>query len=294
MKYEFCLNPLSLPAENSDKADAFLNDIFIGIAGLYNHKNTVTLYSNEKLNNTEIADSYTYKDYKIKLIQEGDKDLAEFVFEIEDRSPFLEIVSDMIIEELTQYEMDVFEIPANAAEYDILKFACLHEAVLISLPTNPIWQKEIIPVKLRNTKTYHTNEIDVLNIFDQHVSHLYSKADWKAELPNIVFSGKFEKWYKDLHEKNQLHVTNLIKRAHKLNFTGTIEQTKKIQGSNKNIWEWRGGCPAFGKGRIRILYKPEGEKYYILLGFIKTTEELTGEIQAAETALDHITSSIRK
>jgi hypothetical protein len=294
MKYDFCLNPLCLPAENIDKANTFLNDIFIGIAGLYNNKTTITLYSNEKLNNTQLADGYTYKDYKIRLIQEGNKDLAGFVLEIEDRSPFLEMVSDVIIEELMQYEMNVFEIPANTAEYDILKFSCLHEAVLISLPTSPIWQKEAVPVKIKNTKTCHIDEIDVLNIFDHNVSHLYIKTNWKAELSNIVFSDKFENWYKNLHEKNKLHVANLIKRAHILNFTGTIEQTKKIHSSDKNIWEWRGGCPAFGKGRIRILYKPEGGKYYILLGFIKTTEELTGEIQAAETALNNRPSIPRK
>jgi hypothetical protein len=95
--------------------------------------------------------------------------------------------------------------------------------------------------------------------------------------------------FSTLDEKNQLHVSNLIRRACGLNFLGTIEQAKQIKGTKEKIWEWRGGCPHFGKGRIRILYYSTGGNHYILCCFIKTdNDDYTQEIHVAERVLEEM------
>jgi hypothetical protein len=285
MTYDFCLNPLSLPAEGAQKAFSFLNKIFVGIAAVCGDENAVLLYSNSILNNTQLAEGYTFNDYKNDLLIGTDHDLAFFVLGIEDKSPFLDKIPDKDTHEIMNYNLKIYDMPISAAESDILKYASLHNAILISLPTDRLWEKETLPVKLENIYTTIVDEVDLLNVFNDKVIHLSQEADWKGQLSNVVFSDDFIMWYNDLHEKNQLHVKNLLKRAYELKFRGTIEQTKEIKDTGDKIWEWRGGCPFCGKGRIRILYKPYQSKHLILIGFIKTSNDYTSEISIAEKAL---------
>jgi hypothetical protein len=287
MNYDFCLNPCSLPVNNISDANTYLNDIFVGIVELCDDNSQMSLYSNEQLNKTKITDSYTFYDYKMSLM-ENDRELADFVFNLEDRSPFLDFLSESEIMDIMKYNFTLFDLPLDSSEYDILKFACLKDAILISLPTNNLWINETIPVAIKNVKSGTTEKNDILNIYNSIVSHLKTEYDWKMELKNIVFSTVFDQWFVNLDEKNQLHVSNLLKRAFLINFHGTIEQTKIIRGSSKKIWEWRGGCPHFGKGRIRVLYASFSEKILILNGFIKSNNDYTGEVRIAEAMLEQL------
>jgi hypothetical protein len=291
MTYEFCLNPLSLPADTPDNANNFLKDIFTGIAGLPLANSVISLYSDKELDKTEISPGWTYYNFKYSLIDARELDLANFVFELEDKSPFLEFIRDEEFLKLTEYDMKLFNtIPMDGNEYDIIKFACLHDAILISLPTSMQWEKDTLPVSMTNISTYEFDEVNLLNVFGVPVGHLVPRYDWKKELSEkVVFSLQFDEWYKNLYEKNQFRVANLLKRANAMNFNGTDKQTRAIEGSSKAIREWRGGCPCSGSGRIRVFYKTEGDKTYILYGFIKTSDNYEAEIRAAETAFDELT-----
>jgi hypothetical protein len=286
MTYNICLNPLSLPAANANAAALFLDDIFMGIASLYNKENNVILYSGSLLDDVEFASSYTFRDYKNKLITEMNQDLALFVLELEDKSPFLDKIPDTEIETIMNYRLKIFETPFDRAESDILIYASLQNAILMSLPTNDLWKHEILPVKLENVKTNLIDEVDLLNIFSHKVDHLLVESDWKEQLAGLVFSSIFNDWFDCLHEKNKIHVKNLLTRAYELNFrAGSSEQAKEEKGTTEKIWEWRGGHPLCGKGRIRIFFSSQKSKNYILYGFIKTSNNYSNEIREAENAL---------
>jgi hypothetical protein len=53
-------------------------------------------------------------------------------------------------------------------------------------------------------------------------------------------------------------------------------------------WEWRGGCPHFGKGRIRVLYASFSGKILVLNGFIKNNNDYTSEVRVAEAMLEQL------
>jgi hypothetical protein len=292
MKYDFCLNPLSLPVDTVENAENYLIAIFTGIAGLPIADSTISIYSDGKLDDIEITPGLTYRDFKIRMANSGNNDVAGFVLEFDDKSPFLEFVPNDDFEKLTEYDMKMFgNIPMDAPEHDIIKFACLCEAALISLPTDAFWTKESIPVTMTNNTTREVDEVNLSNIFNESVECLIPNNNWKAHLPkNIIFSPVFDGWYNGLLEENQILVEKLIKRADEMNFIGTIKQTKALVESEKSLWEWRGGCPCSGSGRIRVLYKSMGGNHYILSGFIKTFGDYASEIRVAENALNEIGS----
>ncbi|GHV96219.1 hypothetical protein AGMMS50293_25390 [Spirochaetia bacterium] len=290
MNYEFCLNPLSLPAAAKDDANTFLTEIFRGIAGLPLAESVVTLYSEKKLDETEVSSGWTYYDFKSSLINTNEIDLAGFVLELEDKSPFLEFVTDEEFLKLADYDLRLFETtPLNGSESDIIRFACLHEAILISFPTADIWKKDSLPVAITNISTREVDEISLLNIFNTSVEHIIPQDNWKDGLSaNIIFAEEFDAWFSSLQQKNQIHMANLIGRADKMNFAGTDKQTKLILGSSMAIREWRGGCPMGGSGRIRFFYKSTAGKIYILCGFIKTNNDYEAEIRVAEGILSKL------
>jgi hypothetical protein len=149
--------------------------------------------------------------------------------------------------------------------------------------------RSAISISMTNATTNDIDEVLLLNISDATIAHI-PQYNWKNNLSDaIVFSEYFNNWYNELTEKNKLHIANLLKRADEMGFDGTIKQTKTIEGSAKAIREWRGGCPDIGSGRIRILYKSERHKFYILYGFIKTSEnDYISAIKKAEHALKEL------
>jgi hypothetical protein len=116
---------MSLPVDSKENASSLLGDIFIGIADLCDENSLVVLYSNEQLNNTKISEGFTFYDYKENLLKSNNRDLAEFVFKIEERSPFLDFISESKISDIMKYDISLFEIPIVSSECDILKYACL-------------------------------------------------------------------------------------------------------------------------------------------------------------------------
>jgi hypothetical protein len=293
MNYEFCLNPLSLPADSREHAMQWFSGIVRGIAGLVSPDSGAVLYSDDHIDNTELSSNWTYADFRLALLRSEEHDLAGFLVELETRSPFLDYVQDEEFCCLINYEIRIFKMLLNTAEYDILKFACLHGAILISLPTRNLYRKTIIPITLNNTLSHEVNDVELLNVFDESINHI-PQADWKNGLSdNIVFSAQFEEWYNLQTEKNKLHIATLISLADQMNFRGNKKQTKSIEGSAQSIWEWRGGCPDMGSGRIRFLYKADRKKVFILWGFIKTSpHDYTPAIRIAETALNELIGSL--
>ncbi|MDR1787407.1 MAG: hypothetical protein LBR16_03030 [Treponema sp.] len=287
MNYEFCLNPLSLPVDTKEHANEYLTDIFRGIADLLSTGSSGVLYSDASLDKTFLAADWTYGNYKSELIYSQEHDLASFVLELDTRSPFLDYVNNEDFCCLTKYQMKMFgKTPLVSAEHDIIKFACLKNAVLVSLPTTALCQRESIPITLIDEAAQDSDEITLFNIFNAGTTHI-PRDDWKNSLSdNILFSSTFDEWYCDLSAKNKLHVASLIKRADVSRFTGTTKQTKAIINSSNSIREWRGGCPDVGSGRIRILYKSDKGRVFILFGFIKISpHDYTAAVTRAETAL---------
>lgn len=278
MKYEFCLNPASIPAASRHEADKYLDAIFIGIASLC--QNTIPkLFSDDKLDTVEVAKNYSYATYRESIVKR-DLDLAGFVLSIEDLSPFLDIIADSDLLEIADSSLQICN--SVCKEYDILKFAYLKDMVLLSLPTSEFWKSTDIPVIITQGNTLPI-EKNLLNIYSDDVSHLLHNENWQEELSECVFSDNFNQWYCELPGKDKLRVENLLKRAYSIKFKGTVEQTKQLKNSKEKICEYRGGCSSYAKGRIRILYKTQSNKFYVLLGFVKhSNDEYDDTIPLAE------------
>jgi hypothetical protein len=195
--------------------------------------------------------------------------------------------------------MKIFDTPLQNDYSDIIKFAYIKDACLLSFPASDLWKNHYIPVTITRLDGHAVEERqyskDLLNIFNNDTANI-PVYNWKDELENNVnFSDIFDDWFNALSEKNKALVAGLIKRADKLGFRGTIEQAKEIKGSSKGIWEWRGGSPGIGSGRIRVLYKSSGGNHYVLCGFIKTNkDDYRPEIRNAESALKKLTSALEK
>jgi hypothetical protein len=299
MNYELCLNSLSLPAGTEEKAREYLDALFQGIAAISSRDKSVArfmLYSDGSLDDIEMAAGYPYAKYKTFVLASGNIDLAGFIFEIEDKSPFIDFASEIELLKLTNYEMKIFDTPLQNDYSDIIKFAYIKDACLLSFPTSDLWKNHYIPVTITRLDEHTVNEReyskDILNIFNNDTGNI-PVYNWKDELENnVIFSDFFDDWFNALSEKNKALVAGLVKRADKLGFRGTIEQAKEIKGSAMGIWEWRGGRPGIGSGRIRVLYKSSRGNHYVLCGFIKTSkDDYQMEIRNAESAFKQLASA---
>lgn len=169
-----------------------------------------------------------------------DPDLAFFVASIEDISLFLDIIADSDFLEIADYKLQICN--SVCKEYDIFKFACLKDMILISLPTNEFWKNSNIPVIIIQGNTLPT-KVDLLNIYSDNVSHLLHSENWQKKLRECIFSDKFNQWYCDLSDKDMLRIENLLKRACSIKFKGTIEHTQQLKNSKEKICEYRAVVP---------------------------------------------------
>jgi hypothetical protein len=276
MNYEFCLNPLSLPCDTKEHGYEYLCNIFTGIANLVGFDSVPVIYANDERDNTFIAEGWTITDFLLDLQQdEKRRELAEFALEYDDKSPLLQYMIDdaALLKMISESKFFFLYENDNNSEYkeqlgddttfDIIKYACLQNFILLSLPSERKFRRKIIPIILINPHE-EINEIPLSNIFNEEIEHIKPITNCKDIFNDkVIFSPVFYKWYENLHTKDQSLVRNTLNRAFQVNFHGNGDRCSAIKGSQLGLREWKGGHPIGSSGWFRIYYKVIDDITYI-------------------------------
>ena len=99
---------------------------------------------------------------------EANIDFAEFILNIEEKAPLVDHIDDCDLNEIADSKVYIYETPFNN---DCIKYACIHDTVLLSFPTSEIWKNNKLPFHIisKNTNTRNGN---LRNLFDENIKSL--------------------------------------------------------------------------------------------------------------------------
>lgn len=184
-------------------------------------------------------------------------------------------------DKITDYEV-LFEDEAAGTDYMILSFTLEKNGILLSFNRNR-WNQSSI--EILKYKEHNTTKDTIDNISsEEHAIELLDKIILdQLPIKNIIYSKKFNDW---LLGKTDDHSPDIDKVISKINecinneFKIDLELIKPL---NTDVFEIRvGSLGALQHSQIRILFKFDEEKKYILYGLIKhgeNTYDYAGDIQ---------------
>ncbi|PFG09260.1 type II toxin-antitoxin system RelE/ParE family toxin [Marinobacter sp. LV10MA510-1] len=271
----FCINQNSFPAVDSCTGNELFDDAVQGVLALLGGGKDRCLFyydsNGESLHSLDIAEGFTYENF----LQGCDPDLQLFLYEVEDKSPALDALTDDQIDEMAAYN---FYLAGHALDHysDVYSLAWVTSGFLLSLATDPKWQKEA----LRISKTGDSGRfVDDFLLLKNVASQKHGKLHWQqlhtidlnTFLSGHVASNEFIDWFAQLETANQKIVADKIKLAVDKGFQGGRPLFDSLNNSDA-VREIR--MSAFAGGAIRVLFKHHFEKNYILLiGFIKHSDD---------------------
>src|SRR5690606_21771211 len=138
MDHTICINTNSFPAESIEQGTILFNDAIQGVLQLYEERDRFFFYldSNENgLFDFQISNDLTYEQFI-----EGctDIDLQTFLYEIEDKSPALDFLTEDQLERVVEYKFFVDGEPLD--EYpDVYGLAWVVSGFLLSINTRECW-----------------------------------------------------------------------------------------------------------------------------------------------------------
>lgn len=184
-------------------------------------------------------------------------------------------------DKITDYEV-LFEDEAAGTDYMILSFTLEKNGILLSFNRNR-WNQSSI--EILKYKEHNTTKDTIDNISsEEHAIELLDKIILdQLPIKNIIYSKKFNDW---LLSKTDDHSPDIDKVISKINecinneFKIDLELIKPL---NTDVFEIRvGSLGALQHSQIRVLFKFDEEKKYILYGLIKhgeNTYDYSGDIQ---------------
>ncbi|MBW1650832.1 MAG: hypothetical protein JRJ44_09220 [Deltaproteobacteria bacterium] len=143
MDYSLFFNHLNLPATSEKEAYSLLIDSLQGVLHLKQGGDRFFLYfDGESLDDCELSENFTYGDFKSKLSDDY-RDLQLFIYQIEDKSSFLDNLPEQLTEDLSQISSYFPNRPYNT-NLDIFTAAWLQQGVMLSLATEEFWNSSVI------------------------------------------------------------------------------------------------------------------------------------------------------
>ncbi|HZK24000.1 MAG TPA: hypothetical protein VFC74_01285, partial [Oscillospiraceae bacterium] len=140
MDLAICINTNSLPADTVERGKELMKDALAGVLQLIDSGNErVHFYydsNNEELFDLQLADNYSYEDFVADC---GDVDLQAFLYEVEDKSPALDALTEAQLEEVSEYDLYIPNQPLDA-QRDIYSLAWVLDGYLLSLATTERWE----------------------------------------------------------------------------------------------------------------------------------------------------------
>jgi len=173
-------------------------------------------------------------------------------------------------EKITNYEI-IFSDEAPKNDYMILSFVFEKNGILLSFNRDR-WNTSII--KALKFQDNQTTEISIDNIATEIHAQEHIDKSVLAKLPieNIIYSNEFKDFLlkdRDLnnHKGSKYKIIEQLKEATNKEFNIDMDLIKPL---DKEIFEVRiGSLGGLQKSQIRILFKFEDKKKYILYGLVK-------------------------
>ncbi len=295
MDYSLFFNHLSLPASGKEEAYSLLTDSFQGILNLNQNGDRFFLYfDGNSLDDCQLSQSFTYSDFKNRLSNEGDIDLLTFIYEIEDKSPFLDYLSQEFTEELYQLS-SYFEDCPYKSNLDIFTIAWLENGIMLSLATKEFWRNYTIEFFSYREGEYKPIECEVYNISKkEHANIILDAMEQKIQdvCINAKFTEYFLKWYNSCKEEDKNKIKDKLRHCCENNFQLGRPVIDTLSGSCfPNMKEIRIGNAHAQSGKIRILFAVNPDRIPVILnGFIKHSNNYTEHIKIADDLFKIMTS----
>ena len=292
MDYSLFFNHLSLPASNLNEAYSLLIDAFQGALYLNQNDDRFVLYSDDNsIDDCILAENFTYSDFKNRLAERGENDLLSFIYEIEDKSPFLDHISNDYINELTEC-LPYFPDRPYDANLDIFRLALLENGIMLSLATEEYWQNYTI-IFFISREGKGDDRCQVYNISGKaHAASILDDLERTLldVCPNATFTGFFNEWYDDIKSEDRSKIRNILRHCHENNFQLGRPIIDTINDSQyPNMKEIRAGNPYGQRGKIRILFAMNTDRRpAILVGFIKHGSDYSKHINTADNLFQSI------
>ncbi len=274
MDLSFCINVNSFPANSKEKAKELFNDSLKGVLNLVEGGERVTFYletrENKRLLDLELADGYSYESF---LYECEDFDLKAFLFELEDKSPALDTLSEEQQNELMGVQC--YADGREVGDDDLYALAWVLECYILSLATEECWESEEIKINTVEDDGRYGSSFYIKNISCEHHGVLHfndylrkNEVDIdKLLYPHKATSG-FNSWFYSQNSQNKNIIINKIEMAKKLNFQGGEPLFKTLREGIREIRMF-----AFSGGAIRIFFKKIKDfDQLIILGFVKYSD----------------------
>lgn len=271
MDHVICINKNSFPAHNINSGTELFDDAIQGVLELQSGSDRFFFYldsNNGGLQELKIAEGLTYGNF---IDNCKDEDLKLFLYEVEDKSPALDYLTDSQIEEITEYNFYVDGEPIHEF-LDVFGLAWVVSGILLSLNTGQCWQSSEINIARSDENGIKINELLTLKNISSKVHgvthfNFFNEVDIVQLVAPHTLSANIQEWYSDLIQENKIRVIDKLKLACARDFQGGMPLFKTLDDSD-GIREIR--FNAYSGGAIRIFFKKlEAKKQAILFGFIK-------------------------
>lgn len=271
MDHVICINTNSLPASDAYIGNELFADAIQGVLALNSGSDNFTFYldcNSGTLNELEISNGYTYQDF---IDAEVDQDIKLFLYEIEDKSPALDSLTEEQIEELTEFSYYIPNQPLDE-NTDVFGLAWMLSGYLLSINTQDKWNQSTIDICRYDENGQFVNEPLMLrNISSQDHGNTHYQTLNQLDIRGLIgkhkITDKLLAWFDELSKENQLRVADKLTLSCRRNFQGGKPLFETLEDED-GIREIR--ISAYTGGAIRILFKHlKEEQQAILCGFIK-------------------------
>jgi len=216
MDFELFFNHLSVPA-SSQQAAYLLFSAMIREALLLNSGDD-RLMLNFDVDNIEeipLAEGYPYRNYKNDLNANNEVDLLVSILEMEDKSSFLQQLSDDELEFLTNSMIYIPDLPYDGS-MDLIGLASLRNGILLSLPTSQAWVSPQILFFIQPTGAVTPQRHGLRNISLCGHSALILRAfvqeiNLRNEFSTIVFRVDMLEWFNALALEDKHKIVNNLR-----------------------------------------------------------------------------------
>lgn len=271
MDLVFCINKNSFPASDERTGKILFDDAVQGVLAMFEPGEDRCFFyydsNNESLLDLNIAENLTYADF----LASCDIDLQTFLWEVEDKSPALDALSNEQFEEMASCD---FYVPNEAADKypDVYGLAWVTSGYLLSLATEQRWNKQEVRINKTDEGGRYTNDFLILkNISNESHGKLHNEEAKTVNLEQLIAphiaTQIFISWFKEQSKENQKIIGNKFRLAIEKDFQGGKPLFDSLTNS-EGVREMR--MFAYPGGAIRLLFKHlKDTQQVFLLGFIK-------------------------